>query len=166
MILKRILRILLCVLLALVIIVGGYVLYVVLSYSRIEDNLALTPENKTENVVKTGEEYTVVTQNIGFGAYTSDFTFFMDGGKESRAKSKESVENCVNKAAEKVASLNPDFVLFQEVDTSSTRSYHVDERKMLEGSFSAYSSVFAVNIIRRTFFTLSLSRTARQTAGY
>ena len=145
MILKRILRILLCVLLALVIIVGGYVLYVVLSYSRIEDNLALTPESKTEKVVKTGEEYTVVTQNIGFGAYTADFTFFMDGGKESRARSKESVENCVNKAAEKVASLNPDFALFQEVDTSSTRSYHVDERKMLKESFSAYSSAFAVN---------------------
>lgn len=145
MIIKRIFKIFLCVLLALILLIGGYVLYVVFSYSRIEDNLALIPDNKSENLVKTNEEYTIVTQNIGFGAYTADFTFFMDGGKESRARSKESVINCVNSAATKVLSLSPDFVLFQEVDTSSTRSYHVNEENILKESFSSFSSVFATN---------------------
>ena len=28
-----------------------------------------------------GTEYTALTYNIGFGAYTPDFSFFMDGGE-------------------------------------------------------------------------------------
>lgn len=37
------------------------------------------------------KEYSALTYNIGFGAYTPDFSFFMDGGKFSWAKSKDSV---------------------------------------------------------------------------
>ena len=35
--------------------------------------------------VKTNTPYTALTQNLGFGAYTADFTFFMDGGTERDA---------------------------------------------------------------------------------
>ena len=31
----------------------------------------------------TGQEYSALTYNLGFGAYTPDFSFFMDGGKSS-----------------------------------------------------------------------------------
>ena len=55
----------------------------------------------------------------------------MDGGKESRARSKDAVIENVSSYAEAVAQLNPDFMLFQEVDIDGTRSYHVDERKPL-----------------------------------
>ena len=55
----------------------------------------------------------------------------MDGGKESRARSKDAVIENVSSYAEAVAQLNPDFMLFQEVDIDGTRSYHVDERKLL-----------------------------------
>lgn len=61
-IVKRILIALGAFLGIIVLVVGGYVIYVVASYSRIEDNLALTPENASGGAVKTGEEYTVVTQ--------------------------------------------------------------------------------------------------------
>ena len=63
-----------------ILVAGGYVAYVFLSYSRIEDNLALTPAGNATEKAKTGEEYTIVTYNLGFGAYTADFTFFMDEG--------------------------------------------------------------------------------------
>ena len=75
----------LLLILLVILVAGGYVAYVFLSYSRIEDNLALTPEGSAEDPAKAGEEYTIVTYNVGFGAYTADFTFFMDEGKESRA---------------------------------------------------------------------------------
>ena len=74
-----------------------YLLYLVISYHRIEDNLALQVETsdeggqqETKNLT-TGEQYSALTYNIGFGAYTPDFSFFMDGGKSSWAKSKDSV---------------------------------------------------------------------------
>ena len=84
--------------------------------------------------VRTGEEYTVVTQNLGFGAYTADFTFFMDGGKESRAKSEESVKNVTSGIAEFLNSESPDFMMIEEVDKNSTRSYHYDEEEALRNS--------------------------------
>ena len=77
-------------------IVFSYLIYVIATYKRIEDNQTLTVDGTAvEDTALTGTEYTIITQNLGFGAYTQDFTFFMDGGKESRAESKESVIECI-----------------------------------------------------------------------
>lgn len=124
----------------------GYLCYVLFTYSRIEDNQPLTPvAGGSDAALTVGESYTAVIQNIGFGAYTPDFTFFMDGGTESWAKSEESVKTCIHAAADKVQEYTPDFVLLQEVDSDSTRSYHIDQRTMLTERFADYGSVFAVN---------------------
>lgn len=131
---------------ALILAVVIYLLYVILSYSRIPDNTPLSIDaGETEDSVKVGREYVAVSQNLGFGAYTADFTFFMDGGKESRAASRESVIECIGKGIDAVSALSPDFILFQEVDLDSTRSYHTDQYSMLREGFSGYSSCFAQN---------------------
>ena len=127
-------------------VVLSYVAYVMLTYHRIEDMqpLAVDGDGSLE-AVAVGAEYTVVTQNLGFGAYTQDFTFFMDGGKESRAESAESVLRCIGLGIDTVAGFDPDFVLFQEVDIDSTRSYHIDQYQLLKDGFPDYSSVKAIN---------------------
>lgn len=128
------------------VIVLGYLCYVAFTYDRIEDNVALIIDGETgEETVLIGTEYTIVTQNLGFGAYTRDFTFFMDGGEQSRAESKDSVISCINEAVDAVKMFAPDFILFQEVDLDSTRSYHVDQYAILTERFSAYSSCKAIN---------------------
>ena len=143
---KKILKILLAIFLVIVIVVIGYVAYLFIQYSRIPDNTDIVPQNAhNDAMVTTDTVYTVVTQNIGFGAYTKDFTFFMDGGKLSRAKSKESVIDCVNQSADTVLNFSPDFVLFQEVDTDSTRSHHVDQSELLKSRFKTFSNTFAIN---------------------
>ena len=129
-------------------IVIGYVSYVFLTYSRIKDNLALEVKNPSDKAARTDVPYTIVTYNIGFGAYTADYTFFMDEGKESRARSRESVLTCVNGTADTALFCSPDFALYQEVDTDSTRSYHVDEAALLAARFAeqdSYTNVFAQN---------------------
>ncbi len=143
---KKIFKITLCVLLSVIIIVGGYLGYVIFSYSRIADNQKINPSTDGNNEkIKLGQNYTAVIQNLGFGAYTDDFTFFMDGGKQSWAESKESVVACIEAATQKAKGFDPDFIMFQEVDFDSTRSYHVDQRGMLYKSFENYSGAFAVN---------------------
>ena len=135
-----------------------YIIYLFASYHRIEDNLALTVEKPAEketsggqekdealDSLTVGKEYTAVTYNIGFGAYRPDFSFFMDGGKSSWAKSKESVIEAVKGAREEMLSLSPDFALVQEIDLNSTRSYHVDEYALLKEEFASYYTVFAQN---------------------
>ena len=138
-------KILLIIVLILIAVVLSYVAYVFLTYHRIADNQTLEVSDVAAASPKTGEEYTAVTYNIGFGAYTPDFTFFMDEGKQSRAASKESVISCVEGCGQTALEFEPDLVMFQEVDTGSTRSYQVEQSEILRQMFRDDSSVFAVN---------------------
>lgn len=136
---------------------AGYVIYMLASYHRIEDYQVLTVEAPAEalmeteadrvfeNALRTGEEYSAVTYNIGFGAYTPAFSFFMDGGTSSWAESRESVVETISGAAALAASLEPDFALIQEIDLDADRSYHVNEYELWKEAFTGYYSVFAVN---------------------
>lgn len=143
---KKLLKILGIILLAVIMVVVGYLGYVWVTYDRIEDNQELSVvDNAASDVAETGKEYTIVTQNIGFGAYTADFTFFMDGGEQSRAVSAESVNNCINKGIEVTKSVNPDIVMFQEVDLASTRSFKIDQSKMIQDGYKDFDSTFAIN---------------------
>lgn len=124
----------------------AYLSYVIISYDRIEDKLVLDIDGEgAYNSVSLNTEYTIITQNLGFGAYTSDFTFFMDGGTESRARSEKSVLECIGSAADKVKSFDPDFILFQEVDLDSTRSFHINQYDILSESFGDFSRIKAIN---------------------
>ncbi|MBQ0027107.1 MAG: endonuclease/exonuclease/phosphatase family protein [Lachnospiraceae bacterium] len=143
---KRFLKIIGIILLIIVVVVVGYLGYVWVTYDRIEDNQVLAVEGeKSGCTVSVGEEYTIVTQNMGFGAYTRDFSFFMDGGTESRAKSPETVLNCFSKATQLIEGLTPDIILFQEVDEEAHRSCKIDQIKLLEDYFAGNNYVYARN---------------------
>ena len=129
---------------ALALTVGGYVAYVLIDYDRIPDRLELLPTGGSGNI-ETGVTYSAVTYNIGFAAYTPDFSFFMDGGTESRAASRESVTAVLDGIGALMQELSADFYLFQEVDVDSTRSYHVDQKAYLEQALPTHGSVFAYN---------------------
>ena len=126
----------------------GYVVFVFLTYSRIDDMVQIETEGNADEVAKTDTPYTITTYNVGFGAYTADYTFFMDEGKESRARSRESVIECITNTADTALTHDPDIALFQEVDTGSTRSYQVEQRDLINDLFAKkgkYDNVFANN---------------------
>lgn len=146
--LKIALKAIAIILLIVILIVGGYFAYVFISYYRIDDNqkLEVLHGDTVDGLVTTGVEYTISSYNVGFGAYSDDYSFFMDGGKESRGRSKKEVENNIKGAVKTAAELNPDFMLFQEVDFDATRSYGVDQRALIKSELGgAYDSVFAQN---------------------
>ena len=142
---KKILKPLCIVLLAVLIVVVGYVAYVFLTYYRIDDNTSIEVNDKTEAVLSETGTYRAVTYNIGFGAYSPDFTFFMDGGTESVAFSKEAVLENTNGSIDTVDKLGADFILMQEVDIDSTRSYHTNQLNMVSDHFNNYDVSFAQN---------------------
>ena len=78
--LKKAWKIVLAVVLALLVVVLGYVAYVFIDYHRI-GNQELTVERNAAATVEAGKEYGILSYNIGFGAYEDDYSFFMDGGK-------------------------------------------------------------------------------------
>lgn len=139
------LKILLPVVLVLIIVVSSYAAYVFIDYERIEDNLELEVTDNTANVIEVSKEYKMLSYNIGFCAYTQDFSFFMDGGKESRAKSESSVNNVLNNIDALLQEQDADIVLMQEADENATRSHHVNQRAFFTENAKDCDSVFATN---------------------
>ena len=142
---KRITKIILAAILAVAAILLAYVAYVFIAYYRVEDNVKLEVHQKAESKVNVDEELSILSYNIGFGAYSDDYSFFMDGGKESRARSPESVYENIDGALNIIQDENPDFMLLQEVDLDGTRSHHIDQTTLVRDAFPKYSSVFAQN---------------------
>ncbi len=135
--------------------IAGYIIYMQANYYRIEDHAKLEVGNNPKQTLRTGEAYTAVTYNIGFGAYGPDYSFFMDtgemadgtatAGEYGKAVSKESVEQNTAGAAKELEKLGADFLLLQEVDVEADRSYHVNQAEELKDKFADYGNVFANN---------------------
>ncbi len=143
-ILKRTGISLVCILLSILLLAAGYVSYVLIAYYRIGDK-PTSVEAGEGGEVPVGTEYTFITWNIGFAAYSRDFSFFMDGGTESRAYSKDEVYKNLDGVLARLLAENPDFLFLQEVDTDSTRSYHVNQRDYISAKFPTYFKSFAEN---------------------
>lgn len=116
------------------------------SYSRIQDYTELEIQNSnTGNLdkmqVNKDSEYKAISYNTGFSAYLPDFTFFMDGGTESCARSETSVVETTESIADVLKDQNADFISLQEVDSDSTRTYHIDETKIIHRTLKDYYSV-------------------------
>lgn len=154
-VLKRILQVIGILVLVAIFVVAGYIVYLETTYYRIDDSVAVDIDNNPTTTLKANTQYKAATYNIGFGAYTPDYTFFMDEGikadgtktvgEHSTAVSRESVEACTAGAIGVLEGLDIDFALLQEVDTDSTRSFQVNQKAAIEEAFAAFSSVFAVN---------------------
>ncbi len=126
-------------------VVLSYVAYVFLSYHRIEDHQPLEAVRPVEATARIDEVYSITTFNVGFGAYSADFSFFMDGGAESVARSADAVRENTFGALGLITERAPDFAFFQEVDLAATRSHQVDMSALIAEAMPAYSAVFAVN---------------------
>lgn len=138
----------------LILIVGSYVIYISCQFYRIEDKKELDVNNNQTELIELETDYSISTYNIGFGAYSRDFSFFMDSGylngkkitgKSAKAKDKEEVLKNTNGSIALIEKFSPDIMLFQEVDTNSTRSYHVNQKEMITDKFSKFSYCFASN---------------------
>ncbi len=142
---KKVAKIIGIILLVLLVVVAGYVIYVFASFTRQPDNLDLAVVQDAEPTAADGQTYTLVSWNLGFGAYSDDFTFFMDGGTESRARSADAARENISAMLDKVRELDPDFAFLEEIDVDATRTYHVDERAMVLDAMADYGAVFAQN---------------------
>ena len=151
----RILAVILAIIGVIVLAFGGYVLYLVCQYYRIEDNKSVDITNNKEALLQLSTQYTITTYNIGFGAYSQDFTFFMDTGEfkdgkkvtgsGSRAKDKKTAETNTTGAITTIQDQNVDFAFFQEVDTEAHRSYFINQYEQIQNGFEGFSSSLAIN---------------------
>lgn len=154
-VIKRIIIILLCIILFIALVVGGYLLYVTLQYKRIPDYTPLEVNNQQEAVVQQGAEYSALTFNLGFGAYSPEFSFFMDEGTmkdgtkvkgiSSRSASEENTVANTQGVISQLQANSSNFILLQEVDEKADRSWGVNQVATITSAFPEYSWVYASN---------------------
>ena len=152
---KRIIMILGIIGLVLVLTLLGYVIYMQSTFYRIEDNQEVEIKNNQSDEVAIDTEYKIVSYNVGFGVYSSDYSFFMDSGimkdgkkingKYGKGRSREEVLKNINGDIKLLNDINPDFIFLQEVDTPCYRSKDVDQVSMFESAFNTYASSYAIN---------------------
>ncbi len=133
----------------------GYVIYVAAQYYRIEDNAVLQVNGTAETKVETGKDYEVVSYNLGFGAYSPEYSFFMDTGEMTdgtktsgiyaKGMNKQDVAKNVKGQIDTLKNLSADFCFLQEVDERADRSYHINMREEICGALTGYDSTFAYN---------------------
>jgi len=138
-----------------ILILSSYVIYICLEYNRIEDNQNIETINNQALNVSRNEIYSISTYNIGFGAYTHDFSFFMDSGetldgvkvtgKDSVAKDKDTVINNTTGAVNTIVDKEVDFAFFQEVDVKATRSHKYNQYEHIQSKFEGYSHSISMN---------------------
>ncbi|MEW9502896.1 endonuclease/exonuclease/phosphatase family protein [Jeotgalibacillus marinus] len=102
-------------------------------------------ENNNQTVLKQGDEFSTTIFNIGYGGLDKDQDFFMDGGKGSRSSSEEQTLDNLENMQHFLQETDSDFILIQEIDVKSSRSYHTNQVAMFKEGLKDYGSTFANN---------------------
>ena len=150
----KVLKILGIVILIILILISIFLGYVYITEYKPEDIENLKVQNNNNNLLEIGKEYNVMTYNIGYCGLDKDQDFFMDGGKKIMPERKEIVENNLNGIKKQINDENLDFVLLQEVDRNSKRTYYIDEMDYLiknENKNSTYSTFYRSNYVPYPF---------------
>lgn len=142
---RKIFNIIKVLLVSIVLLIAVYLAYIWFSYERIADNEYMETQiagaysyfQDNEPIIP-GRAYNFMTYNIGFGAYTDDYSFFMDGGKYSWAISDEALMANICEITNVMNYSGADFMLLQEVDIDGTRTYHLNELDLINEFIKGY----------------------------
>lgn len=145
MILKKIVKILAILIAVVVVLVGGLLGFMTATEYKPADVEPLNVKGSAENSYSLGDQLTIMSWNIGYGALGDNADFFMDGGEMVKSASKERVQANMDGIMSTIETIEPDMLFVQEVDRDSSRSYHINEVKMLRDRFDGYESTYGIN---------------------
>lgn len=101
------------------------------------------PDNPS--ALKDSSVYSLLTWNIGYAGLDKGMDFFKDGGTKVITPEENLQEN-ISGIKDFIRNNDTvDFILLQEVDRNSKRSYRTDQYKVLAESLSGHASFFALN---------------------
>ncbi len=136
------------VLLAFVVLVlllfGSILLFGTVTNYQPGPQVLISSTNKSEPIPYS-TEFTVLSWNIGYAALSNDMDFFYDGGKNVRP-SKAIIERNFEKILAQIAEYAAiDFILLQEVDRNSHRSWNQNQIKAIEQILPEKHAFFTPN---------------------
>lgn len=129
-----------------------YLIYViaVIAFGTINDYqpeevIKIETNNNKELLAIDSNEFTFLIWNIGYGGLGAESDFFLDGGKQVRPSkdlSKKYIEGIVSTVTN---FKDIDFLLLQEVDIKSKRSYQINEFEEIAKNLPTHSKSHALN---------------------
>lgn len=132
-------------LLVIVLLAGGFIAFLSATEYRSAETEAIRIEGNAAREPAVDEPLSVLSWNVGYAALDENADFFMDGGKSVRAADAETVQTNLTAILAETKALDPDVILFQEVDVNSSRSRRVDEYETLLAALDGYSASYAQN---------------------
>ena len=92
-------------------------------------------------------ELSLISWNIGYGGLGEEADFFLDGGHDTTTYNEAGVRWNLAGITSFLTRKDPDFMLLQEVDRDSMRSFHIDETDVMHEAFRKYQMTFATNFL-------------------
>ena len=142
---KVILKTILFLVILATLIFGGIILYDTIYIYKPTQKEILELSGKGFSQTPQDSIISVFSWNIGYCGLGKDMDFYKDGGKGVRP-TEEQFQKYLNGALNLISKYDSsDIFLLQEVDTSSKRTYYVNEATFINQFLPRYSSVFAKN---------------------
>lgn len=105
----------------------------------------IVQENRQAHEIPVDKIFNLTIWNIGYAGLSKDMDFFYDGGKQVRPN-ESVVKTNVDTIASYLSGLeNEDFILLQEVDKKSKRSWSINQYDIISAIFPSYHTSFGKN---------------------
>lgn len=145
---KKLLKILLCLVLVIVLALAGLVGW--LSVTEFKpapvEELPISGSSGSPSL-QAGQELEVLSWNIGYAGLGEGSDFFMDGGTEVQAADEETVEKYLAGVEAYINSDRPDLIMLQEVDIDSSRTYRINQAERLGSGNYVHALNYACNFV-------------------
>ena len=140
----RIIRPFLYLLIILVVAFLIFLIYATLNDYRPKELISQQIELQ-HDIIQDTSSLSLLIWNIGYAGLDASMDFFYDGGAQMRPDQEGVSRNMEGIVNTLVPYRDFDFVLLQEVDKNSKRSYHLDQYQRLQDEFGDNHSFFAKN---------------------
>ena len=131
----------------LLILVGIFILF--LLYATIDDyrpaEITDQPVECEPGIITDSLEFNLLIWNIGYAGLDATMDFFYDGGKQMRPAKEGVIRNMEGITSTLAPYTGYDYIMLQEVDQDSKRSYHLNEYQEIKDLYKGYNSSFGMN---------------------
>jgi endonuclease/exonuclease/phosphatase family metal-dependent hydrolase len=141
---KRFLKYTVYLLLLVILLFAGFMIYATLTDYEPPEQVVVY-RSAHPDTLAVPDTFSVMTWNIGYCGLGKEMDFFYDGGKQVRASRENTLKYLKGVRDFLTANDSLDFMLLEEVDLHSKRTYFINELDTFKKYLPGYKAFFALN---------------------
>ncbi len=142
-VMKKIFKLFIISILILIIFNASFFIYAIATDYHPPKQETISKNNYTDTIIN--QTFSVLTWNVGYCGLDETMDFFYDGGEKVRSTRQSTLNNLKNIINFITERDTIDFILLQEVDKFSKRSYFTNQFDSLKTKLTNYIGTFALN---------------------